>query len=314
MPANAQPRTSDLNQILDEVMRVHRKNVPAGVKLVQDRAPDLWKSKLDPAQISQVMLALISNAFESIPQRGNIEICTGNVRLHSPDLKNHPEMKPGPFVQLLVIDNGCGMTPEVASHAFEPFYTTMFQGRGMGLAAVHGIVRNHRGAVQLRSAPNIGTRVEIWFPAIDLDRDEAVPRAASGNARGFETILVVEDSEMVSSITQRMLQRLGYQVLVASNGQEAIDVVEQYEGEIHLVWLDLEMPVLHGAKAFPRLRALRPHMKIIFCSGHQKDAGAQALLETGASRFVMKPVFQAALGREIRATLDPPPLPPGAAS
>ena len=301
---NSQPRTSDLNKILDEVLRAHRKSIPAGTGLIQDCAADLWKSKLDPAQISQVILALITNAYESMPERGNIEISTQNVCLKEPDLKRHPGLKPGQYVRLVVRDTGSGMTPEVVSHAFEPFFSTKFQGRGMGLAAVHGIVRNHGGAVHLESQVGSGTRVEVLFPAFELDSEEVGRRLTSDELRGSETILVAEDSEIVSSVTQRMLQRLGYQVLVAWNGQEAIDLAEKYEGEIHLAWLDMEMPVLNGVKAFPRLRELRPAMKIILCSGYQKDATAQALLEAGAIYFVQKPVPQATLGREIRAALD----------
>jgi CheY-like chemotaxis protein len=204
-------------------------------------------------------------------------------------------------------DAGCGMSNEVISRLFEPFFSTKFQGRGLGLAAAYGIVRNHGGHMLVYSKQGTGSTFEVYLPAkVDQYRSIVSSPApvATRDITGTETILIIEDDELVRKMMDKLLDHFGYSVLIATNGQEAIEIAQAFDGEIHLALLDMGMPVMDGAETYPLLKQARPDIKVIIYSGYELDATAQALLDAGANAFIQKPFQMNALGAEIRRVLQ----------
>ena len=236
--------------------------------VTQDLAPDLPPGAADPGQIQQVLLNLLINAWQAMPQGGRIDIQTRFVDLkewHDPAW----EVTPGPYLSLSVSDTGVGMDQETQEHLFEPFFTTKgaAEGTGWGLASAYRIIKNHRGAIQVKSAPHQGTTFTILFPASQAPRRVQVPEDAR-IITGQGTILTVDDEPLLRQVAARLLQKLGYQVLEAPSGKEALEIFTQKQGEIDLVLLDLTMPGLSGFQTMERLRELDPGVRVLFCSGY----------------------------------------------
>ncbi len=295
------PTLVNLNQIIEEVLRLEAHTFPKNVRMERVFARDLWHMMADRAQISQVILNLSLNAVEAMADGGEIRIITENCLLEQPP--PDADLQPGRYVRLRVQDTGHGMTDEVRARVFEPFFTTRFQGRGLGLAAVYGIVQSHHGHIRVSSRPGEGAVFEILLPA-------ASDRALSDGIKsqelplGHETILLVEDEDLLVNIMREILERLGYTVLMACNGREAVALAERHEGPIHLTLLDMAMPVMSGAEAFPLLMKARPKMKVILCSGYEMDVAAQRLMDAGAAGFLHKPVRARTLAMAIRQAID----------
>jgi CheY-like chemotaxis protein len=195
------------------------------------------------------------------------------------------------------------MDPPTQARIFEPFFSTKFQGRGLGLAAAYGIVKNHRGFIGVESTPGRGTCFSIYFPASAATPQAPVPVTES-YPTGTETILLVDDDESVVSVTQSILEKLHYTVVVARHGVEAVEIARTYAGELHLALLDMGMPQAGGAEAFPFLRATRPEMRILISSGYEMNEVVQELLAAGASAFLQKPYRVSTLAQQVRAVLD----------
>jgi CheY-like chemotaxis protein len=256
--------------------------------------------------MSEVVLNLLANAVEAIEGSGRIIVTTRHCTL---DEGNAAGLEPGPYVCLSVQDTGCGMSEEVQARIFEPFFTTKFQGRGMGLAVVYGIVDNHEGHISVRSESGQGTTFEFYFPAIEKEIGKPSKPERTDEARrdtpvaGTRTVLLVEDDESVLKLLRRIMGRLGHSVLVAHDGQEAVDLARTFQGDIDLALLDLGMPEMGGAEAYPLLAEARPAMKIIICSGYELDERAQSILDAGASAFIQKPFQMSVLEAEISKAL-----------
>ncbi len=213
---------------------------------------------------------------------------------------------PGRYVMLCMSDTGVGMTPEVKARAFEPFFTTKgdHQGTGLGLATVYGIVKQSGGHIWVYSEPGAGTVFKLYFPRIDSAAVEAITGAAERVARGFETILVVEDEDALRSLAGRILERNGYTVLQSRNGADALAFATAYPGTIHAVLTDVVMPQLGGRGLAERLRAVRPKAVVLFMSGYtDDDVLRRGMLDQG-SRFLQKPFSSASLLALVREALD----------
>jgi CheY-like chemotaxis protein len=300
-----QPRIINLNDTINEVMQlwIERHAVPADIRLLRHLAPDLWRIQADTAQISQILVNLLTNALEAMSDSGQITISTSNIMMTEPS----GSLRSGPYICLTVQDTGSGMSEGVRSKVFEPFFSTKFQGRGLGLPAVYGIVQNHNGEVDIHSQPGQGTTVTVYLPTLlplEQDKAQPLPRAPEVVAVGAETILIIEDDEAVRQVTQLMLKKLGYQVLTARSGIEAVELVQRQDGKIHLALLDMEMPVMNGSKTYPLLTQARPGMKVIVYSGHELDASVQVLLDAGVRAFINKPFDLRTLAAEVRRVLD----------
>ena len=300
-----QPKTEivDLAAAIDETLRIQHRSIPPRITVERTAVASLWKIEADPSQMVQVLMNLCLNAAEAIDGNGKIQIHAENA--HAPDdvPRQQPDLPPGRYVLLSVHDNGHGLDPAVRDRIFEPFFSTKQQGRGLGLAAAHGIVKSHGGAIVVSSQPNNGTTFDVYLPATD---EAPVTKDVDADAalRGTETILLIDDELMVLRIVSNILGSLGYTILTADSGKAAVQVANEYDGTIHAAFLDLGMPVMGGKETFPLLRQARPEMKIIICSGYDQKGDVEALLAAGAEAFVSKPFTVEDLIPPMRAALD----------
>jgi CheY-like chemotaxis protein len=210
-----------------------------------------------------------------------------------------PGLKPGPYVLLQITDDGRGMDEQTRERIFEPFYTTKFQGRGLGMAAVYGIVKKHGGYIYVDSGTDKGTTVSIYLKGAESARSapkETAPSIVSANG----TALIVEDEHLVMEVNRAIVEKLGYQVLEARSGEEAVKIAKSYEGRIDFVLLDVILPDMDGSHFYPQLIEARPGLKVIVCSGFALDGPARQILESGAESFVQKPFTMAALSTVLK--------------
>ena len=301
-----QLRMVNLNDAIRRMLSARERGLPSEIRIVLDADPDLWVVEADPTQIGEVVLNLLTNAVEAIEGSGRITVSTSNVTLDEGDVA---DLKPGRYVCLSMRDTGGGMSQEVQTRLFEPFFTTKFQGRGMGLAAVYGIVENHGGHISVQSEEGRGSTFEVCLPAIQAPVTAPSAAAGAGPAGTAApvtdpvTVLIVQEDRAVRRFAERMVERLGYRRLAARSGQEAVEMARAFDGEIHLALLDVETLGAEGVETYALLVQARPEMKAILGSSYQLDAAAQALLNAGADAFVKRPFQMSAFGAQIRKVL-----------
>jgi len=246
------------------------------------------------SQVRQIIMNLVINASEAIGESsGVITMSTGLMECTREYLSEsylQDELPDGSYVYLEVDDTGCGMSEEVRSRIFEPFFSTKFTGRGLGLAAVLGIVRGHRGAIKVSSDPGWGTCVRVLFP-ISQVKAAVEERAAPGPPRlqGEGTLLVVDDEEVVRVLSTRILERAGFTVLLAKDGKEAVEVFEAHAQEIRLVLLDLTMPLMDGEEVFRQMCRIRSDVRAILSSGYSEQDATERFTNLGLAGFLQKP-------------------------
>jgi two-component system cell cycle sensor histidine kinase/response regulator CckA len=273
-----------------------------------DLQVDVRSIKADPTQMQMVLSALVSNANEAMDGPGRILISTGNIDLDDSFVRAYPGLKPGPYVCLSVADDGKGMDSETRQRMFEPFFTTHFFGRGLGMSAVYGVVTNHHGIISVDSELGKGTEVRIYLPAISeraisTERSEPAKEPVVQPHEGHGTILVIEDEPLVMDLTRALLERLGYHVLEAMTGKEAVEKARSFEGRIDLALLDIKLPDMTGNQVYPIIRDARPEMKVLVCSGYAIDGPAREILNAGAEGFVQKPFSVGTLSQKLRDVL-----------
>jgi CheY-like chemotaxis protein len=260
----------------------------------------------DRGQIEQVVMNLCLNARDAMPEGGRLVVETGDVYLEEEYVRRNSYMRAGRFALLTVSDTGAGMDEKTRDRVFEPFFTTKGpdKGTGLGLAMVYGIVEQHGGFIHLYSEPGKGTAFKVYFPAIEVQPD-AVPaiRGEEIVRGGTETILLAEDEESIRSFVERTLKELGYDVLVARDGEEAIEMFRQHK-EIALAVLDVVMPRKGGKEAFEEMCRQNPRLKVIFMSGHSADAIHDSYVLIPGTPFLQKPFGPAVLSRKVREVLD----------
>jgi len=304
-------RLSSLNlgRVISDLEKLLRKMIGEDIELVLDLAPDLRPVEADPALIEQVMLNLVVNSRDAMPQGGRLTIEASNVTLTAQDSAVLPKSGPGDYVRLLVSDTGIGMDEATQKSVFEPFFTTKEVGRGtgLGLSTVHGIVSQANGHITVDSRPGEGTRFTIYLPCtfgpVFTENDSAV-EAASGLGQA-ETILLVEDDNLLRRSLARFLTRKGYAVIEAPDGPEALGIVEKHTGPLHLVLTDIVMPRMSGHELASRLSRLRPDLKVLFMSGYPgPDPGPD---ETGPPDppLLRKPITEEALLDTVRNMIAP---------
>jgi PAS domain S-box-containing protein len=289
-------RNLDLSELITEMRNLLRTSVPRKAELQFRLAADLPRIAADALQIQQVIVNLIMNAGEAIGEESGV-ICI-NTSAHEILPEATGERAPGLYVVLEVADTGCGMTQEVQSQLFDPFFTTKFLGRGLGLAAVSGIVRGHKGYIEVESSPGKGAKFCVLLPSAVRE----VP-AAPRTTRSSGIILVVDDEQIIRSLATAVLERSGYTVLTAENGSEAVEMIRQQPESISLVLLDIAMPVMGGAEAAEKIVAINPKIKILVSSGYDQD---NALLRFPTERlagFLQKPYTAEHLLERIEALL-----------
>jgi CheY-like chemotaxis protein len=222
-------------------------------------------------------------------------------------IKDHPGLKPGPYVCLSIEDDGKGMDEETRTKIFDPFFTTHFMGRGLGMAAVYGIIINHDGTITVDSELGKGTVVRIYLPAIEVEKEvkqKTVSRPDLQLPKGDATILVIEDEEDVMMFIRQILERFGYRVLEAMTGEKAVRLAKTFDGQIDLALLDIKLPDMEGGKVYPLIMEARPDLKVIVCSGYGIEGPPQDVIDAGAEGFVQKPFLIAPFAEKLKEVLE----------
>ncbi|MDX6446944.1 MAG: two-component system, cell cycle sensor histidine kinase and response regulator CckA [Blastocatellia bacterium] len=302
-----QPKVLDLNVLISDLEKMLRRVIGEDVDLRTVLKPKLGRVDADPGQIEQVIMNLVVNARDAMPDGGQLTIETENAYLTEEYARQHITGKPGPYVMVAVSDNGSGMNDETKARLFEPFFTTKDQGKGtgLGLSTVYGIVKQSMGYIWVYSEVGLGTTFRVYLPSIDGEADsKPVSQPGQLIARGSETILLVEDDEMVRDLTRTTLEASGYRVLQATNGVEAILVCQQNPEPIHLLLTDVVMPGMSGRAVADRLHPLRPQMLVLYMSGYTEDAIVQHGVLNEGVNFIEKPFAPSALARKVREVLD----------
>jgi len=283
-----------------------RRVIGEDIALVTATSPYLGFVRADPGQIEQVILNLVVNARDAMPDGGKLVLETANAEIGAHDAHAPFDCPPGSYVTLTVSDSGCGIDERIKAHIFEPFFSTKEKGKGtgLGLSTVYGIVKQGGGCIRVESQPGAGATFRIFFPRVADDAlPSAIPQPRS-RARGTETILLVEDEAAVRRIVREMLLRLGYTILEAPDGMAAEKIALESRKPIDLLLTDVVMPELGGLQLARRLKALRPELKVLFMSGYADDGIVnQSVLGTGAA-YLQKPFTVDALASKIREALE----------
>lgn len=301
-----EPRILDLNQVVSDMERMLSRLLGEDVDILTVRDPGLWRVKLDPTQMEQVIMNLAVNSREAMPNGGRLRIETSNRFLDTDFLVRRGwDLQAGPYVTLTVSDTGTGMDEATRRRIFEPFFTTKKKGTGLGLATVYGIVVQSGGQIEVQSAPNKGTSFTLFFPAVEaMELLGSTGEELVGTWSGSQTVLVAEDEDMVRELIRSVLEKHGYTVLTARDGMEALAVDEGHEGPIHLLITDVVMPGLRGQELSQRMRARRAGLRVLYISGYPQEAiSSQGPFGEG-SRFLPKPFSPDALARTVRQLLE----------
>lgn len=302
-------RMAPLN-ISDAVMEITslvHATISKKIDLQLDIAPNVPAILADPGQIQQVLMNLIINGADAIGEStGTVLVTTGERDLDEEQVRQHyPDagLEAGHYVYVEVNDSGCGMTEETRAHIFDPFFTTKRTGRGLGLAAALGIVRGHRGAMKVYSSPGKGSTFRLVFPAVGARAEPPHPPEQRGAPWGSGTVLVVDDEDGVRRMVKATLQRYGYEVLLAANGFEAVEIVRAMPDRIDLVLLDMMMPVMSGPEALSRVREIRPGLPILASSGYTERIAVERLENVAVAGFIQKPYTATQLAEHVKRAL-----------
>ena len=299
-------RVLNLNEVLEGLNKMLPRLIGEDIAVKMSLAPGLGRTRADPGQIEQVVVNLVVNARDAMPEGGTLIIKTSNAPLDETYVSQHAEA-PGDYVLLAISDTGTGMSAEVKAHLFEPFFTTkgVGKGTGLGLATAYGIVKQHQGHISVHSEPGQGTTFRVYLPRVKEEAEVSAPTGkATAMPGGSETVLVAEDERAVRGIAVRILQELGYTVLEAANGTEALEVALAHGEEIALLLSDVIMPEMNGKALAERLAVRWPGLKVLFVSGYTDETIAhQGILDKGAA-FLQKPFGPEALARKVREVLD----------
>lgn len=304
-----EPVIMDLNTSVESTLKMLRRLIGEDIELVWKPGPNLWKVKMDPAQLDQILANLCVNARDAIGGVGTITLETENVVLSDEYCAGRAEFVPGEYVMLAVTDNGCGMDKETLGKIFEPFFTTkeIGKGTGLGLATVYGIVRQNRGQINVYSEPGVGTTFKIYIPREpepEPERPEGSRAESEVTPGRGETILLVEDDPILLEMTRILLTQLGYTVLEAGNARDAVALARKHAGPIHALMTDVVMPEMNGKELAAVVREQRPGIKVLFMSGYTANVIAHhGVLDSGVA-FIQKPFGLRDLAWRIRQVLE----------
>ncbi len=292
----------DLSALIPEMSGLVRPSIPKKINLHLDLEQDLPAIEADRGQIQQVFMNLTLNSADAIgSHEGLITVRTGVQDVDESYIELHPELAAlalGKYVCLEVSDTGCGMDEATKTKIFDPFFSTKFIGRGLGLAAVSGILRGHKSGITISSAPGKGSCFTVLFPATTSTAGQGTVAARDASLQGVGTVLVVDDERVVLEMAKRALERHGYEVLMADSGLAAIDVFRRHPGEIDLVVLDLSMPHMNGEEALPELRKIRPDVRVVVSSGYSESEAMALLLASGFPALSRSPTHRRGLRRK----------------
>lgn len=303
MGGKYESRPTDLNRLIQKSADMFGRTKKE-IVIYQKYQEEIWTVVLDRGQIEQVLLNLFVNSWQAMPGGGELYIETQNVSLDEAYVKSF-EAKPGEYVKISITDTGVGIEEEIQERIFDPFFTTKALGRGtgLGLASVYGIVRNHGGFITLDSKKGEGSSFSIYLPGSGKREIEPETDAAEPVLRGEETVLIVDDEEIVIEVSEKMLESLGYRVFTAGGGKEAVERLKNATEKIDIVILDMIMPAMGGEETFEALKAVDPEIKILLASGYTMDGQAEEIMQKGCDGFIQKPFRFETLSRKIKDIL-----------
>jgi PAS domain S-box-containing protein len=301
-----EPKVLDLNAMVADSEKMLKRLVGEDVDLVAVLDPALGRAKADLGQVEQVLMNLVVNARDAMPQGGKLTLETANAVLDQTYCRSHAEVKPGRYITLAVSDSGCGMDEQTRAHVFEPFFTTKEpgQGTGLGLAMVYGFIKQSGGHVSVYSELGVGSTFKIYLPEVEATPSSGeLPASIAKMPHGDETILLVEDEGGVRTLARQILQTCGYTVLEAAHGVEAIRLAEEHQGPVHLLVSDVVMPNMGGRRVAERVAALKPDVKVLYLSGYPDDAVIRHGVLTSQTAFLQKPFTPIMLAQKVREVL-----------
>lgn len=301
-----EPKSTDANQVVRDLAKLIRPAIGEHIVLDLAFGTPAGTVYADAGELQQALLNLCLNARDAMPSGGNLVLKTEKAVVTEPLWDSQFDIKPGTYVVFSVSDTGCGIPRDIQQRIFEPFFTTkeVGKGTGLGLALVYGVVRQHKGAIHLYSEVGIGTTFKLYLPPGDGEAEEAREEEAGSMLRGSETILVAEDEPMVRNLTVRTLEKAGYTVLAASDGEEALEVFEEHRSEIALVVLDAIMPKLTGHEVHRRIKEVSPETKVICSTGYDRETSRSECLVRENVPLLQKPFTARTLLSTVRETLD----------
>ncbi len=303
------PELLDLNAVVRGLEAMLRRLIGEDVQLTTRLLPIPGAVRADPGQLEQVLLNLCVNARDAMPKGGSLRIETSSLVVDPGATLAEPSLRPGPYALLSVTDTGHGMDEATLAHLFEPFFTTKATGRGtgLGLATVHGIVRQSGGSVRARSEPGRGSTFDVLLPQVEAEpAPRPPPEATEALPSGTETVLLVEDEPAVRGLASHVLRSCGYEVLEAGDGEQALRLAAEHPGALHLLISDVVMPRLGGRELSERVRALRPDCRVLFVSGYTDDAILRHGVQSDGAAFLAKPFSPRALSQRVREVLGAP--------
>jgi len=295
----------DVNRLINEVVQLLSASINKKIKIRTNLCGENPFTNGDPNQLEQILMNLCVNAQDAMPGGGELSICSQVVHLDEKFVSKHMGATQGEYVRLSISDTGMGMDEETRAKIFDPFFTTKEQGRGtgLGLSMVYGIVKNHGGYVSCHSRLGKGTTFDVYLPLTQGVLSQ--PRKGRVEpVSGSESILVVDDEEILRDLMKDILEGLGYGVMLASDGREAVDVYREHKGGIDLVIVDMVMPKMGGRETYQELRRINPGVKALLASGYSKDTAAQQILDLGVKDFLHKPFSLEEIAHKVREVLD----------
>jgi CheY-like chemotaxis protein len=302
-----QPKVFNLNTLVWNAEKMLSRLISENVEMVTVTAKNLGTIKADPGQIEQVILNLVINARDAMPNGGTLTLETANIELDQSYAQGHLGAVPGSYIMLAVTDNGLGMDDETQARIFEPFFTTkeLGKGTGLGLSMVYGIVKQSGGYIWVHSAIGKGSSFRVYLPRVFENEQELAPsQPVSQSLAGKETILLVEDDPLVRGLAQEILKTRGYSVLVAERPEAALEICRQHAGPIDLVLTDVIMPGMNGRDMADEILAMRPEVGVLFMSGYTNTVPMRNGSNGKLTSFLQKPFSPTLLGRKVREMLD----------
>ena len=297
-----------IRDLLQEIIKLNRAVLPANIEIEEQIRKGCFTVSAAPTHIHQIGMNLITNATHAIePERGKITVSLENTIIGE-GLSSELELVKGPYVHLRVADTGTGIDPEILDKVFEPYFTTkeIGKGSGMGLSIIYGIVHDLKGAIKIRSRKGIGTEVSVYLPADQKAESSVSPGNLEYVPRGHESILMVDDEEMITSYESELLGNLGYHVTSVNNSREALNIFRQDPGRFDLVLSDMNMPEMNGMEFSNEIRKIRPGIPVILCTGFNENIGYAGLSNPAIAGILKKPLTGTELGGKIRSVLDLP--------